>query len=145
MMLAVTCDDIELGTGNWGQGTGTGGSKLGTLGTGNRELGAANWQQGTWDRDLGAGNWGQGPGGTGKAAPGNRKFRGTFQTTVVFGQQKPKKQFPTQSFQGLAPATKSCLYRLLPKTTRGGLKGGLRGGEGGQGIKGWLKGGFAEG
>ena len=76
--------DRGLGTGNWGQGTGTGtgdrelaGDR--ELGTGDRELGAANWAQGTGDRELGAaklgtGNWdrkwGQGTGGS-KLGTGN--------------------------------------------------------------------------
>ena len=39
---------------NWGQGT-----------SGDRELGAANWEQGTGDRELGTGNWDRQLGRTG--------------------------------------------------------------------------------
>ena len=43
-----------VGTGNLGQGTGTGDLGQGSGGTGDRELGTGNW--GTWDRELGTGN-----------------------------------------------------------------------------------------
>ena len=65
---AYQARDRELGTGraaNWDRGLGQG---TGTWNLG-RQLGAANWRQGTWDRDgwgegtgdreLGAGNWGR--------------------------------------------------------------------------------------
>ena len=51
----------ELGTGNWGQGSGGRELEQGSGGwrqqTGDRELGTGNWGQQTGDRELGAGNW----------------------------------------------------------------------------------------
>ena len=56
-------------------------------GTG-RELGAANWGQGTWDRELGTGNWGQGT-GTGNWGQGTGHYFASSRACFAAAQVEP--------------------------------------------------------